>query len=264
MTFRYVFGRRDQTPSSFAPTLGRLCSSAGVVGAALVDADGEAVDYAGRVSPFDIRVAAAEWRIILTRLGRCRHTPWRETRQVMIRGGEQELRCGALAGRLRPRHAAAAALFSYLAPRLVRSRPGNLRECWLGCCRQRHAPVDARAGERGARAAAAAAIRMGESQVAAGGSARALGRARAAAERNWLPCSLAGRCPRSLWCASLLRNGLPIPVRRCSNHYRQGPVARLQPGALGRSARGTSQGRAIRAWSRAGSGLCRFGTDASQ
>jgi hypothetical protein len=86
MTFRYVFGRRDQTPSSFAPTLGRLCSSAGVVGAALVDADGEAVDYAGRVSPFDIRVAAAEWRIILTRLGRCTHSPWRETRQVMIRG----------------------------------------------------------------------------------------------------------------------------------------------------------------------------------
>src|SRR4030095_15515892 len=35
---------------------------------------------------FDIRVAAAEWRIILSRLARCQHAPWRETRQVMIRG----------------------------------------------------------------------------------------------------------------------------------------------------------------------------------
>jgi hypothetical protein len=86
MMSRRLFGRRDQTPSSFAPTLGRLCSSAGVVGAALVDSDGEAVDYAGRVSPFDIRVAAAEWRIILTRLGRCRNAAWRDTRQLMIRG----------------------------------------------------------------------------------------------------------------------------------------------------------------------------------
>jgi hypothetical protein len=86
MTSRQLFGRRDQMPSSFAPTLGRLCSSAGVVGAALVDRDGEAVDYAGRVSPFDIRVAAAEWRIVLSRLARCANAPWKDTRQVMIRG----------------------------------------------------------------------------------------------------------------------------------------------------------------------------------
>jgi hypothetical protein len=52
----------------------------------LVDADGEAVDYAGRVAPFDIRVAAAEWRIILSRLLRCGVEPWRQTRQLMVRG----------------------------------------------------------------------------------------------------------------------------------------------------------------------------------
>lgn len=86
MISRRLFNRRDQTPSSFAPTLGRLCASAGVVGAALVDADGEAVDYAGRVSPFEIRVAAAEWRIVLGRLGRCKQSVWRDTRQLMIRG----------------------------------------------------------------------------------------------------------------------------------------------------------------------------------
>src|SRR6185295_17908226 len=86
MISRRLFGRRDQAPSSFAPTLGRLCSSAGVLGAALVDADGEAVDYAGRVDSFEIRVAAAEWRIILSLLTRSSHAPWRETRQLMIRG----------------------------------------------------------------------------------------------------------------------------------------------------------------------------------
>jgi len=77
MISRRMFGRRDQAPSSFAPTLGRLCTSAGVVGAVLVDSDGEAVDYAGRVDSFEIRVAAAEWRIILARLSRSRHDPWR-------------------------------------------------------------------------------------------------------------------------------------------------------------------------------------------
>ena len=86
MMSRHLFGRRDQAPSSFAPTLGRLCASAGVVGAALVDADGEAVDYAGRVAPFEIRVAAAECRILLTRLSRSRFEGFNAARQMMIRG----------------------------------------------------------------------------------------------------------------------------------------------------------------------------------
>lgn len=70
MTSLRASSRRDQAPSSFAPTLGRLCESAGVVAAAFVDKDGEAVDYAGRATPFDIRIAAAEWRIVLSRLQR--------------------------------------------------------------------------------------------------------------------------------------------------------------------------------------------------
>lgn len=126
MTSRQVFGRRDQTPSSFAPTLGRLCSSAGVVGAALVDADGEAVDYAGRVSPFDIRVAAAEWRIILSRLARCQHKPWRETRQVMIRGVNKSF--GAV---LLPE---GYALVLQLLPRCFRVSPRALSEAMREIC----------------------------------------------------------------------------------------------------------------------------------
>lgn len=126
MTSRQLFGRRDQTPSSFAPTLGRLCSSAGVVGAALVDCDGEAVDYAGRVSPFDIRVAAAEWRIILSRLGRCQHAPWKETRQVMIRGVNKSF--GAV---LLPE---GYALVLQLLPRCFRVSPRALSEAIREIC----------------------------------------------------------------------------------------------------------------------------------
>jgi len=126
MTSRQLFGRRDQLPSSFAPTLGRLCSSAGVVGAALVDCDGEAVDYAGRVSPFDIRVAAAEWRIILSRLGRCRHSPWKDTRQVMVRGVNQSF--GAV---LLPEWYA---LVMQLLPRCFRVSPRALSEAVREVC----------------------------------------------------------------------------------------------------------------------------------
>jgi hypothetical protein len=126
MTSRQLFGRRDQLPSSFAPTLGRLCSSAGVVGAALVDCDGEAVDYAGRVSPFDIRVAAAEWRIILSRLARCQHSPWKDTRMVMIRGVNKSF--GAV---LLPE---GYALVLQLLPRCFRISPRALSEATREIC----------------------------------------------------------------------------------------------------------------------------------
>jgi hypothetical protein len=53
---------RDQAVSEFSGTLMRLCDATAAFGAALVDAEGETVDYAGSLSPFEIRVAAAEWR----------------------------------------------------------------------------------------------------------------------------------------------------------------------------------------------------------
>jgi hypothetical protein len=126
MMSRRLFGRRDQAPSSFAPTLGRLCSSAGVVGAALVDSDGEAVDYAGRVAPFDIRVAAAEWRIILARLSRCANSPWRDTRQLMVRGVNKSF--GAV---LLPE---GYALVVQLLPRCFRVSPRALSEAVREIC----------------------------------------------------------------------------------------------------------------------------------
>lgn len=56
---------RDQSDSPFSAILGRLCEDSGALAAALVDAEGETVDYAGLLSPYEIKVAAAEWRIVL-------------------------------------------------------------------------------------------------------------------------------------------------------------------------------------------------------
>jgi hypothetical protein len=126
MITRRMFGRRDQAPSSFAPTLGRLCTSTGVVGAVLVDSDGEAVDYAGRVDSFEIRVAAAEWRIILARLARSPHGPWREIRQMMLRGVNKSF--GAV---LLPE---GYALIFQLLPRCFRVSPRALSEAVREIC----------------------------------------------------------------------------------------------------------------------------------
>lgn len=57
---------RDQSDSAFSRILGQLCDDCGALAAALVDGEGETVDYAGLLSPYEIKVAAAEWRIVLT------------------------------------------------------------------------------------------------------------------------------------------------------------------------------------------------------
>jgi hypothetical protein len=59
---------RDQDTTPFSGILSTLCAAAGARSAVLVDAEGETVDYAGRGDPFDIRILAAEWRLILHRL----------------------------------------------------------------------------------------------------------------------------------------------------------------------------------------------------
>jgi hypothetical protein len=57
----------DRSP--FAPILDDLVLRVGGSEAvALVDLGGETVDYAGSASPYDIKVAAAHWRIILAQL----------------------------------------------------------------------------------------------------------------------------------------------------------------------------------------------------
>jgi hypothetical protein len=57
---------RDQPESAFALILGSLIRrTPGARAAALVDFDGETVDYAGKGDAFALKVAAAHWRIVL-------------------------------------------------------------------------------------------------------------------------------------------------------------------------------------------------------
>jgi hypothetical protein len=64
---------RDQSASVFAAILGHLVARIpGARGAALVDQEGETVDYAGSMAPFDTRIAAAHWRIVLNDLSALR------------------------------------------------------------------------------------------------------------------------------------------------------------------------------------------------
>jgi hypothetical protein len=169
-----MFGRRDQAPSSFAPTLGRLCTSAGVVGAVLVDADGEAVDYAGRVDSFEIRVAAAEWRIILARLTRSPHGPWREIRQMMLRGVNKSF--GAV---LLPE---GYALVFQLLPRCFRISPRALSEAVREICENAGLAVP------GASTAQWRRVQVNESAAPQRRPTSVW------VNRKWLPVEVLGRC----------------------------------------------------------------------
>lgn len=60
---------RDQDVTPFAEILTEFCEASGARCSALVDCEGETVDYGGDGDPFDIRILAAEWRLILHRLG---------------------------------------------------------------------------------------------------------------------------------------------------------------------------------------------------
>ena len=174
MISRRMFGRRDQAPSSFAPTLGRLCTSAGVVGAVLVDADGEAVDYAGRVDSFEIRVAAAEWRIILARLTRSQHGPWREIRQMMVRGVNKSF--GAV---LLPE---GYALVFQLLPRCFRISPRALSEAVREICENAGLAVPGAATAQWRR------VQVNESAAPQRRPTSVW------VNRKWLPVEVLGRC----------------------------------------------------------------------
>ncbi|MEO8876512.1 MAG: hypothetical protein ABI461_13060, partial [Polyangiaceae bacterium] len=60
---------RDMDASPFASILGALIERIpGAFAVGLVDREGETVDYAGQVTPFDIKVAAAHFQIIMLQL----------------------------------------------------------------------------------------------------------------------------------------------------------------------------------------------------
>jgi hypothetical protein len=77
---------REQQVTPFNTILLGLCDATAALGAALVDAQGEAVDFAGRLDPFDIKVAAAEWRIVLDLVRGSSVASWPETQELLVRG----------------------------------------------------------------------------------------------------------------------------------------------------------------------------------
>jgi len=58
---------RDQATSTFTHILERLLAvTPGAQGAALVDFEGETVDYAGQLDAFELKITAAHWSIVLS------------------------------------------------------------------------------------------------------------------------------------------------------------------------------------------------------
>lgn len=94
---RRVLIERDQYVSRFSEILMRLCDATGAFAAALVDSDGETVDYAGTIDPFQIKVAAAEWQIALRLVRGSRVPAWEQTQYLSFRGGRRSFTAVALA-----------------------------------------------------------------------------------------------------------------------------------------------------------------------
>jgi hypothetical protein len=77
---------RDQSDSPFSAILAQLCDDCGAVAAALVDSEGETVDYAGLLSPYEVKVAAAEWRIVLRVVRESRLLAFQTASGMTVRG----------------------------------------------------------------------------------------------------------------------------------------------------------------------------------
>lgn len=82
---RSAFAERDQAASAFSAALMRLCEGTGVIGAALVDSEGETVDYAGWLDPFEIKVAAAEWQLVVGAIRESNVPSWPDTHELIVR-----------------------------------------------------------------------------------------------------------------------------------------------------------------------------------
>jgi predicted regulator of Ras-like GTPase activity (Roadblock/LC7/MglB family) len=78
--------QREQDLSTFAQILDRLVRNCpGAAGAALVDSEGETVDWAGHFDPFELKVTAAHWQIVLTTIA-TEQPALGDIRQITVRG----------------------------------------------------------------------------------------------------------------------------------------------------------------------------------
>lgn len=87
---------RDQDASPFSAILWRLCEGCFARAAALVDREGETVDYAGRSTPYEIRVAAAELRLVLAFTQGAQVPGFAQVSEIRIRTGRRSFAIFAL------------------------------------------------------------------------------------------------------------------------------------------------------------------------
>jgi hypothetical protein len=87
---------RDQDASPFSAILWRLCEACFAHAAALVDREGETVDYAGRIAPYEIRVAAAELRLVLAFTQEAQVSGFARVNEIRIRTGRRSYAVFAL------------------------------------------------------------------------------------------------------------------------------------------------------------------------
>jgi hypothetical protein len=86
---------RDTDATAFTGILADLIAHIpGARSAALVDPDGESVDYTGKAAPFDVKLAAAQLRVTFDEL----RAPvfWREARTLVVRGATKSFLVQAL------------------------------------------------------------------------------------------------------------------------------------------------------------------------
>lgn len=87
---RAIKPQRDQAASAFTAILDDLVARVpGAIAAGFVDAEGECVDYAGWLEPFDIKVAGAHWRIILHQLATLRWMGEGGPKTLVVRGSKR-------------------------------------------------------------------------------------------------------------------------------------------------------------------------------
>ncbi len=86
---------RDTDETPFTEILGLLVARIpGAYAAALVDSEGETVDYSGTGDPFDLRVAAAHVQLLLQAVGRLQTLG--DPRFIVVRGTEKSILMRAL------------------------------------------------------------------------------------------------------------------------------------------------------------------------
>ncbi|MBK7585437.1 MAG: hypothetical protein IPI67_35285 [Myxococcales bacterium] len=91
-----VHDRAGQAITPFGTLLVRLCDGTGALGAAFVDQEGETVDHAGDMEAYDIRVTAAEMRLVLRTLTLSNIPGWTDTEMVLIRAQKNSFAVVAL------------------------------------------------------------------------------------------------------------------------------------------------------------------------